>query len=65
MAEVDDIDNDDDERLSDDSLVVLSKESSADFFFEICKISFMTRFISSSKLSSFLGSRGNASAFDE
>lgn len=57
--------NDDDGRLSEGSLTVLSKESSADFFFEICNISFMTRFISSSKLSSFLGSGGIASAFEE
>lgn len=65
MAEADDMGNDN-EMLSEESLVVvLSKESSADFFFEICNISFMTRFISSSRLSSFFASSGNASALDE
>ena len=44
------------------SLVALSMESSADFFLEICNISFMTRFISSSKLSSFFKSSGSESA---
>lgn len=61
LAEVDD--DGSDGEVSVLSLVALSKESSADFFLEICNISFMTRFISSSKLSSFFESRGTASTF--